>query len=149
MNIKRAGRRKIFFTHGGVAIVAAAAGYFFMFYGYPYVFPPSLRHGPHCSPVTVTFINADESGNKLKIEQSSCVSGWENIAVSLQNGNGTVSQPFFVGDGEGAVLRASWTSPGSASLYLTGKDIDVEYALDRVNGIKMDYAMHETPAQGH
>lgn len=128
-------------------MVAVVAGYFFLFYGYLYVFPPSLTHGPHCSPVAMTFISANGSGKKLKIEQNSCARGWNDFAVSLQDMNGTVSRPFFVGDGDGAALQASWTSPDSVSLYLTGKYLSVEYARERVNGIKMDYAMHETPAR--
>jgi len=146
-DMQRTKRRRLgLLTHGLVALAAIVAAYFFLFYGYPYLFHPSLRMGRGCSPVAVTLVGPAGNKKRLRIEQNSCVPGWSDIAVSLQDESGTASHPFLVGGGKGAELHAFWTSANSATLKLTGKYLSIDYARDRVRGVRMDYSMRETPA---
>ena len=99
------------FTHSLVALLAMVAAYFYLFYGYRYLCPPSLTSGPGCSPVAVTFVGANGGEKRIRIEQISCVPGWGDVALFLDDANAKGSRPFLVFRGKGPVIHAAWTSP--------------------------------------
>lgn len=129
-------------THALVALVAMAAGYFYLFYGHSYLFPPSVPSSAKCSPGAVTFLATNGTGERIRLIESHCALPWHDIGISLQDADGQVSAPFLVLEAEQPVVHGTWTSPDDISVEITGTDISVKYARDRFHGIRMHYTLH-------
>lgn len=138
-------RRHRFLTYSLVALAAVMAAYFYFFYGYSYLFPPSLKAGPGCSPIAATFLGANGKGQRIRMEETDCVRDWSTVALYLEGAN--VSRPFLVLRAGKPVIHATWTSPDSASLDIAGDDVSIDYARDSFGGVRMDYTLHEIPAR--
>jgi hypothetical protein len=140
-------KRHGFLSHGLVALAAIVAAYFFLFYRYPYLFPPSLPTSPGCSPVAMNFLDTNAKGERIRMAQTKCTGPWSDIGLYLQDADGRASRPLLILKANKPVIRAVWTSPDTVGIDITGSDVTINYARDRFGGVRMDYTLHEIPAR--
>lgn len=134
------------FTHSLAAIAAILAAYFYLFYFHDYLSAPSVPASERCSPGVVSYLATNKRGDKIRSVESHCSPQWSDFGLYLERADGAISPPFLVVSARERIIRAAWASPEKISVDITGNDISVRYALDRMHGVRVDYTMHEIPA---